>query len=549
MKLSYLTFLIALGTVSSFVPFPSTVPSVRTFTNLYGVSKRAVKKANKELQQLSAPLERPGDNDGNNDVGKVGESVNEGTEQTSKVLVDEDTGLRMISEGRAVMDITTSRPVILSKLGPEYRLAEFSPSTPPDVREVHRVGKGMSVNDIISTFAATLPSDTSPTNKEICSPSALDFVLSNRDLLGPKFKKTLTRLKLKSQSLDNISAAKEYRSIRNAYLILENKISSPFRQIVLEREVKIGPNFSNLDLKSYVGRHGYEINGSWIVLQAMRLTWEKKTRDSQYYSTTSRTKKNEMIWLSTGDPNRFNVDSDRKFYDYDDTVRMCSWAQKMSTTFSSEPDLWKALLPEFRFVDVAMGIESGTEVRSKMYEFCEGEGIEVEDLKEGVMRLAVQLDNMQPDPYGKFARVVMDLRDAMFQGGEDPLERFDEYLYKKDGEGWFETYSFEKEDMSMLRFLENEVDVKEGGLGPMDEVLRQFGFGGIVNAMSTKKEERRKDVGWLDNLGEDDERPLERGRGGYIENEEEEEEKGIEEFGGEDEPLLIPVADDVVGEE
>ena len=83
----------------------------------------------------------------------------------------------------------------------------------------------------------------------------------------------------------------------------------------------------------------------------------------------------------------------------------------------------------------------------------------------------------------------------------------------------------------------------------MDEVLRQFGFGGIVNAMSTKKEERRKDVGWLDNLGEDDERPLERGRGGYIENEEEEEEKGIEEFGGEDEPLLIPVADDVVGEE
>ena len=54
----------------------------------------------------------------------------------------------------------------------------------------------------------------------------------------------------------------------------------------------------------------------------------------------------------------------------------------MSTTFSSEPDLWKALLPEFRFVDVAMGIESGTEVRSKMYEFCEGEGIEVEVRKE-----------------------------------------------------------------------------------------------------------------------------------------------------------------------
>lgn len=47
------------------------------------VSKRAVKKANKELQQLSAPLDRPGD--------KPSKDENEGT---SKVLVNEDTGLR-----------------------------------------------------------------------------------------------------------------------------------------------------------------------------------------------------------------------------------------------------------------------------------------------------------------------------------------------------------------------------------------------------------------------------------------------------------------------
>lgn len=54
---------------------------------------------------------------------------------------------------------------------------------------------------------------------------------------------------------------------------------------------------------------------------------------------------------------------------------------------------------------------------------------------------------MQPDPYGKFARLVMDLRDALYAGSRDPLEIYDEYLYKKDGKGWFETYSFEKEDM------------------------------------------------------------------------------------------------------
>ncbi|GMI16454.1 hypothetical protein TrLO_g9274 [Triparma laevis f. longispina] len=412
--------------------FTLSLAGLRPSTQLHGVSKRAVKKANKELQQLSAPLDRPGD--------KPSKDENEGT---SKVLVDEDTGLRMISEGRAVMDITTSQPVILSKLGPEYRLAEFSPSVPDEIRSKMRV-EGSSVDSIILKFESTLPPNGS-TSKEICNPTSLDFVLSNRDLLSPKFKKILTRLKLKAQSLGDVEKAKRLRWIRNCYLVLENKVSSPFRQIILDREVEIGPNFSNLDLKGYVGRHPYERNASWIVLQAMRIVWEKKTRDSNYYETTKRNGKNTMQFLSTGDPNRFNVDSDRKFYNYEDTTRMCAWAQKMSTVFSEE--MGEGLLPEFRFVDVAMGIESGTEVRGYAFEFCEKEGIDINDLKEGVTRLAIQLDNMQPDPYGKFARLVMDLRDALYAGSRDPLEIYDEYLYKKDGKGWFETYSFEKEDM------------------------------------------------------------------------------------------------------
>lgn len=75
----------------------------------------------------------------------------------------------------------------------------------------------------------------------------------------------------------------------------------------------------------------------------------------------------------------------------------------------------------------------------------------------------------------------------------------------------------------------------------MDEVLRQFGFGGIVDAVSKKGDARQKDLGWLDSLGEDDERTLERGRGGYIENEEAELKAGIEEFGGDDEDgIIIP---------
>jgi len=55
-------------------------------------------------------------------------------------------------------------------------------------------------------------------------------------------------------------------------------------------------------------------------------------------------------------------------------------------------------------------------------------------------------------------------------------------------------------DFSMLRFLDNEVDVKKGGLGPMDEVFKQLGFGAVVEAVGNKKDDRPEELGWIDLL-------------------------------------------------
>jgi hypothetical protein len=86
----------------------------------------------------------------------------------------------------------------------------------------------------------------------------------------------------------------------------------------------------------------------------MRSVWEKKARDSSYYDNTVRSPKNTMEYLTKGDPNRFNADSERKFYGYDETAKMTAWAQKMAGAFGEDEELLKVITPEMRFVDRGM---------------------------------------------------------------------------------------------------------------------------------------------------------------------------------------------------
>merc|ERR1719506_2162350 len=190
---------------------------------------------------------------------------------------------------------------------------------------------------------------------------------------------------------------------------------------------------------------------------------------------------------------------------------MTGWAQKMATSIADFEELQGKLLPEIRFISTAIGLETGTEIRKYAYDFVDKEGLTMEALSEGVKRFAILCDNMQPDPYGPFSRLIAELSSALDSGSGREVTLYDRILYGP--EGAFETYDFEAEsEFSMLRFLDNEVDVQEGGVGPLDEVMRQFGFGAVVDAVGKGKgNNRKKDLGWLDALGEDGVGKLERG--------------------------------------
>jgi len=111
------------------------------------------------------------------------------------VVTDPDTGIARIQQGKYVMDKVNGKAVVLSSLGPEYRLAQMFPGVPPEVREKYRFDwKTVTVPEMVEQLkqACTVPLKNSQTGKEwlgippfpqISNP-AVDFVLANRDYLG-----------------------------------------------------------------------------------------------------------------------------------------------------------------------------------------------------------------------------------------------------------------------------------------------------------------------------------------------------------------------------
>jgi len=405
----------------------------------------------------------------------------------SRIVVDEETGIERIQQGKNVMDVLTGKKVKLSDLGPQYRLAQMFPGVPPEIRSKHRfdIAK-ITVPEMVERFQ-TAASMQSADGKTILPPhpqvtdEALDFVLANRDWLGPKMKRTLGRLKLRSQSLGNKEDALQLRALWKHYLTIENHVSAPFRQMLLEAENKIGMNFGNLDMKTYCSGEIYERTACYLILKSMVGHWEKKVRDAEYVENIDATDENFIEILSVGDPKRY-LPNPPIIYRYNECVRITLMAQNMTATFVNTKELFDDLPPEVRFVEKASFVKGGTSLRKYMVdEFCPQEEIEPSALREGLRRLYVQLENMQIDPYGDLTNIVGRLCLALEVGTDDATDPYRDWLGNLDpnGPGYFQTYTFNHNKKSLVKFLDSaiNIDVKQGGAGidtPLDSVLDQL---------------------------------------------------------------------------
>ena len=409
------------------------------------------------------------------------------------IVNDPDTGIARIMQGKYVLDKVTGKAVVLSSLGPEYRLAQMFPGAPPDVRARHRIDwSTATVPAMVERLreACTVPLDDPSTGREYLgipphpqiSNPAVDFVLSNRDALGHRMKKALGRLKLRSQSRLEKEDASGYRALWKHFLLLEDHVSAPFRQMLLDAEAGVGPNFGNLDVRSYCDGEIYERTANYLVLKSMVAHWEKKYNDALLLEDIPDTDEGMefMARLYTGDPKRYLPDPPIIFR-LAEVSRIVVMAQKMCASFVEDPTLFGDLPPEVRFVEGALGIQGGTALRRYMLEeYCPANNVDPSSLREGLRRLYQQMFNMQLDPYADLTMTLWNLCVATAVGTDDARDPYEEYIANVRGTkyetnpGFFQTYTFDHDKNSLVRFLDSAKLIEKGTAGSTEDVTRQI---------------------------------------------------------------------------
>lgn len=403
----------------------------------------------------------------------------------SEVVMDEDTGILRVVQGENVKDIVTGKAVELSNLGAEYRMAQMFPDVSPETRQKYRFDwKTVTVPEMVDKLSNALSVEGNegksiPPHPQVLG-TGVDFVLSNRDYLGYRMSRCLGRLKLRAQSQFKKEEALSLRRLWKKFLTVENHISAPFRQIVLDAEKKIGPNFGNLDLKSYCSGDVHERTASYLVLKGMVAHWEKKVKDAEYVESTTETNANFLEILMVGDPRRYLPDPPI-IYRLNECLSVCLMARNMTKAFVSETELYDDLPCEVRFVEDALRIKSGTALRRFIVEeFCPREQVTPERLREGVRRLYQQMHNLQVDPYGDLTNVVGRLVEAMSVGTEDEKDPYISYLANLDttyeeNPGFFQTYTFDHDKLSLVSFLDYPMTELEEGKIQSGDLAKQLG--------------------------------------------------------------------------
>jgi len=457
----------------------------------------------------------------------------------STMIVDEETGIEVVAQGKSVMDVVTRKAVKLSTLGPEYRLAQMFPGVPPDIREKHRfdwntVEVPQMVDKLREACEVTLEDGSRgiPPHPSVAN-TAIDFILANRDYLGRRMKNTLGRLQLQSMSKGDKEAAQKAQKLYKNYLTLENHISAPFRQMIMDAEGRVGPNFGNLDLKTYCGKELYERCADYLVLKGMVAHWEKKVVDADYIEKNPQTKEKYVSVMARGDPRRYLPDPPILFT-LRECTQVCLMAQQMTKAFVETPELYDDLPPELRFLEQALAIRGGTPLRKFVIEeFCPSEGITPEGLREGMRRLLAQLENMQVDPYADISNLVESLCIAMAIGTEDERDPYTQYTTNIDpnGPGGFQSYTFDHEQLSLVRFLDSQYE-RAGAKSdaPSNGLSGLFNFGGGQQAAPAVKAEsstssagrykvpavraagRPHELGWLELLDGEEDKDLKLGK-------------------------------------
>ena len=287
--------------------------------------------------------------------------------------------------------------------------------------------------------------------------------------------------------------------------------------MIMDAESRIGPNFGNLDIMTYMNGDLYERTANYLILKGMVCQWEKKVKDAEIVEKNPMNRDNYATVINIGDPKRYLPDPPI-LYTLRECLQVCLMSQQMTKAFVDTPELFDDLPVEVRFFEAAMSNKGGVALRRFMNEeFCPKEGITPAGLVEGMRRLLVQCENLQMDPYGDLTNLMDKLILAMAQGTDAAVDPYLEYLANMDpkGPGYFQTYTFNHDKRSRVRFFDTKYE--EGGFddsssgsptsagdNPLDSLGEMFNSFGNMMPSTTSSAGGKFDFGDLSDVSEDD---------------------------------------------
>jgi hypothetical protein len=241
------------------------------------------------------------------------------------------------------------------------------------------------------------------------------------------------QLQLKAQSLGDKTLALRMRHLLLAIMAAESAITGPFRQVMKNAESRIAPYMGSTDVLAYAGTDTADVTATFLCLKAVVAEWERRYKEviDEDASITDALEIEEFI------ENKLDVNS---------TGRICAAVQSMSQAFSSSKDTFELLSPEAKFIELALSVETSSEVRRiALQDICPSYNITPDEFKNLMLNMVMNIDSLPRNSYSQLQRAITELYDCLVEGTPDAYDIYMDNMFV-NGPLRFETYDLVKAD-------------------------------------------------------------------------------------------------------
>jgi hypothetical protein len=304
-------------------------------------------------------------------------------------------------ENNLAISLETMQPVVLPAALSERLAACF----PYPTQEQLTKYKMATSQPTPLEFAAAL-SAAAPAGDALGDVTELKaFLLSNRHFAGDRAIGVLSHLRYRAQAAGNLDEARRLLDLSRAVMRAESALTAPFRQAMKLAEERIAPFMGSTEVLKYGGVDAVETTCSMIVLKSVVAEWEERYRE---LAGEEPLPMSAVLDCEAFQSNRVNQDR---------TAKITAAVQQMGTKFSCTDALMSRVIPEARFLEIALPLSTTSDVReAALKQFCPAENMTPEELRLRLRCLLVGLEGLTRQSYCQLQIAVAQIYASLVEG-------------------------------------------------------------------------------------------------------------------------------------